>query len=111
GEGGGLSQQNAHRPEICRSEPTRWGRQAPALRPTNDRPGSRTVPPHSCFRSLWHWPAALVDIGRDSRLMIFVIFSTVPSVGRQLAACVPAWPFARRAPSRAPFRRARSPRL
>jgi hypothetical protein len=34
------------------------------------------------------------DIGRDSRLMIFVIFSTVLSVGRQLVECVPAWPFA-----------------
>jgi hypothetical protein len=56
------------------------------------------------------------DIGRDSQPMIFVIFSTVPSLGRQLVACVPValrltWPFARRAPSLAPFRRARSPRV
>src|SRR5262252_2732303 len=28
---------------------------------TNQRPlsGARTVPPRSCLRSLWHWPATL----------------------------------------------------
>jgi hypothetical protein len=33
--------------------------------------------------------APKADIGRDSRPMIVVIFSTVPSLGRQLVACVP----------------------
>ena len=38
--------------------------------------------------------ASRLMAGRDGRLMIFVIVSTVPSVGRQLVECVPAWPFA-----------------
>jgi len=37
--------------------------------------------------------APKADIDRDSQAMFFVIFSTVPSLARQLVACVP-WPFA-----------------